>query len=84
MDVRTLQKPFKDRYRSDPATSRITLTAHGSQVDAPIACSVDIEGEDRAILRRHADVDEAAQAGDGVDRVITRNAGLQSDRAERL
>ena len=42
MDVRTLQKPFKDRYRSDPATSRITLTAHGSQVDAPIACSVDI------------------------------------------
>jgi uncharacterized OsmC-like protein len=42
MDVRTLQKPFKDRYRSDPATSRITLTAQGSQVDAPIACSVDI------------------------------------------
>src|SRR5437867_13095243 len=42
MDVRALQKPLKDRYRSDPASSRITLTARGSQVDAPIACSVDI------------------------------------------
>ncbi|PYQ35290.1 MAG: hypothetical protein DMF55_07755, partial [Acidobacteria bacterium] len=41
MDVRTLQKPLKDRYRSDPASSLITLTARGSQVDAPIACSVD-------------------------------------------
>src|SRR5213593_3858735 len=42
MDVRALQKPLKDRYRKDPASSRITLTARGSQVDAPIACSVDI------------------------------------------
>ena len=42
MDVRSLQKPLKDRYRQDPASSRITLTAHGSQTDAPIACSVDL------------------------------------------
>ena len=42
MDVRALQKPLKDRYRKDPASSRITLTASGSQTDAPIACSVDI------------------------------------------
>jgi uncharacterized OsmC-like protein len=42
MDIRSLQKPLKDRYRQDPASSRITLTAHGSQTDAPIACSVDL------------------------------------------
>jgi uncharacterized OsmC-like protein len=42
MDVRALQKPLKERYRSDPASSRITLTARGSEADAPIACSVDI------------------------------------------
>ncbi len=42
MDVRTLQRPLKDRYRQDPASSRITLMAHGSQTDVPISCSVDI------------------------------------------
>ena len=42
MDVRSLQRPLKDRYRQDPASSRITLTARGSQTDAPIACSVDL------------------------------------------
>jgi uncharacterized OsmC-like protein len=42
MDVRALQKPLKERYRSDPASSRITLTARGSGSEAPIACSVDI------------------------------------------
>lgn len=42
MDVRSLQRPFKEGYRRDPASSRITLTAHGSQSDAPVACSVDL------------------------------------------
>jgi len=42
MDVRSLQRPLKDRYRQDPASSRITLTAHGTQSDAPISCSVDL------------------------------------------
>jgi uncharacterized OsmC-like protein len=42
MDLRTLQKPLKDQYRSDPRASQITLRAKGSQTDAPIACSVDI------------------------------------------
>src|SRR6202789_2210250 len=42
MDVRSLQRPLKDRYRQDPASSRITLTARGSQTGAPIACSVDL------------------------------------------
>jgi len=51
MDIRSLQKPLKDRYRQDPASSLITLTAHGSQTDAPIACSVDLG---RAIYKAQA------------------------------
>src|SRR5215813_2573252 len=42
MDVRSLQRPLKENYRQDPASSRITLRAKGSQTDAPIACSVDL------------------------------------------
>jgi len=42
MDLRTLQKPLKDKYRGDPKASRITLTAKGGETGAPIACSVDI------------------------------------------
>src|ERR1700687_2435981 len=42
MDIRSVQKPLKDQYRSDPNTSRITLTARGGQTETPIACSVDI------------------------------------------
>src|SRR5512147_2280227 len=42
MDIRSMQRPLKDRYRQDPASSRITLTARGSQTDAPVSCSVDL------------------------------------------
>ncbi len=42
MDIRSLQRPLKDRYRQEPSSSKITLTAHGSQTDAPISCSVDL------------------------------------------
>lgn len=42
MDLRSAQKPLKDKYRSEPESSRITLTATGSETDAPISCSVDI------------------------------------------
>ena len=42
MDLRSIQKPLKDKYRSDPSSSRITLTAHGHQTDTPIACSVEV------------------------------------------
>ena len=42
MDLRSLQKPLKDQYRSDPSTSHITLTAKGGQTDVPVSCSVDI------------------------------------------
>src|SRR5215210_9410166 len=42
MDLRSLQRPLKDRYRADPTSSRITLQARGTQTDAPISCSVDL------------------------------------------
>jgi uncharacterized OsmC-like protein len=42
MDLRSVQKALKEKYRSEPSSSRITLRARGSQTDAPISCSVDI------------------------------------------
>src|SRR6185436_10879556 len=42
MDLRSLQKPLKDKYRAEPGSSRITLTAKGGESGAPIACAVDI------------------------------------------
>jgi uncharacterized OsmC-like protein len=42
MDIRSVQRPLKDQYRQDPASSRITLIAHGKQSDAPISCSIDL------------------------------------------
>ena len=42
MDVRSIQKPLKEKYRSDPSSSRITLKAHSDQTDTPIACSVEV------------------------------------------
>jgi len=42
VDLREIQQPLKERYRADPDASRITLSARGSQTDAPISCSVDL------------------------------------------
>src|SRR5437867_1099443 len=51
MDLRSIQRPLKEKYRSDPDTSRITLSAQGSQTPTPMACSVDIG---RAIYQAQA------------------------------
>jgi uncharacterized OsmC-like protein len=51
MDLRSLQKPLKEHYRSDPDASKILIRAKGAQTDAPIACSVDIG---RAIYQAEA------------------------------
>jgi uncharacterized OsmC-like protein len=51
MDIRSIQKPLKEKYRSDPGSSRITLTAKGSQAATPLSCSVDIG---RAIYQAEA------------------------------
>jgi uncharacterized OsmC-like protein len=43
VNLRETQRPLKEGYRNDPASSRITLRAAGSQVgDGAIACSIDI------------------------------------------
>jgi uncharacterized OsmC-like protein len=51
MDLRTMQRPLKDRYRQDPTTALITLRADGSQTDTPLSCSVDLG---RAIYQAEA------------------------------
>ncbi len=51
MDLRSIQKPLKEQYRSDPNSSRIRLKAKGGQAGAPIACSVDLG---RAIYQAEA------------------------------
>jgi len=51
MDIRSLQKPLKDQYRSDPNASRITIRAKGGQTEVPVTCSVDIG---RAIYQAEA------------------------------
>jgi len=51
MDLRSIQKPYKEKYRSDPGTSQITLKAQGSQTETPMSCSVDIG---RAIYQAQA------------------------------
>src|SRR4051794_24964250 len=55
MDLREVQQPIKERYRSDPQASLVTLTARGGQEDQPVSCSVDLG---RAI--------QAAEAHQGV------------------
>jgi uncharacterized OsmC-like protein len=42
VDLRSLQRPLKERYRAEPDAARITLRARGAQADQPIACSVDL------------------------------------------
>ncbi len=42
MDLRAVQKPLKEKYRSDPESSRITLTAHSSTAETPVACSIEV------------------------------------------
>src|ERR1700731_321151 len=42
MDLKSVQKPLKDKYRSEPDASRVTLKDRGGQTETPIACSVAI------------------------------------------
>ena len=39
-DLKTLQAPLKEKYRSDPATALITLRAEGSALDGP-SCQIE-------------------------------------------
>jgi len=51
MDIRSVQRPLKEQYRSNPSSSRITLTAKGGETSTPLSCSVDIG---RAIYQAEA------------------------------
>src|SRR5438034_8304723 len=42
MDLRAIKKPFKEKYRSDPNSSCITIQAQGNQTATPMSCSIDI------------------------------------------
>jgi uncharacterized OsmC-like protein len=43
MDLKSVQGPLKESYRSDPDAARITLSAHGSVAgEGPVGCSVDL------------------------------------------
>lgn len=42
MDLRELQRPLKQQYRTEPTSAMITLRASASQQDSPMACSVDV------------------------------------------
>jgi uncharacterized OsmC-like protein len=55
MDIRSIQKPLKEKYRSAPSSSRITLKATGSETDTPIACSVEV-GQKLIAAQAHSGV----------------------------
>ncbi len=40
-ELRALQAPLKDRYRSEPGAARVTLRANGSLDSSSIACKVE-------------------------------------------
>jgi uncharacterized OsmC-like protein len=61
MDIRAVQKPIKEKYRQEPSAARITMTARGSQADAPAACSVDI-GRAMYAAQAHSGVGGAGTA----------------------
>jgi uncharacterized OsmC-like protein len=45
MDVRALQKPLKETYRTDETAGRISLVARGSQTQDWHTCSVEVGGQ---------------------------------------
>lgn len=50
-DLKSIQKPLKEKYRADPNASQIRLKAKGGQTGTPMSCSVDIG---RAIYQAEA------------------------------
>jgi len=42
LDLRSVQRPLKKKYREEPGSSRITLEAKASEQATPISCSVDV------------------------------------------
>ncbi len=59
--LREQQKPLKARYREEPTSARITLSARGNQTDTPLACNVDL-GRALYAAQAHAGVGGAGTA----------------------
>jgi uncharacterized OsmC-like protein len=94
-EISRIQKPLKEKYRSEPGTSRITLVARASQQDTPISCSVDIG---RAIYdaQAHAGVGGEGTAACSGDlllgslaacaqvtcQMVAENMGIEAERIE--
>jgi uncharacterized OsmC-like protein len=51
LDLKSIQRPLKEKYRQDSGAARITLTARGGETDTPLTCSVDLG---RAIYQTQA------------------------------
>jgi len=96
MDIRDLQKPLRERYREDPSTSRITLSARGSEAEeGPLSCSVDI-GRELYEAQAHAGVGGPGSAACSGDlllgalaacaqvtcQLVAANMGMAADRIE--
>ena len=58
-ELRAVQEPLKDAYRSDPREALVTLRAHGQLDDQDVACSV-ATGRELAVAGLHP-----ATGGDG-------------------
>lgn len=80
MDLTSIQKPLKDQYRSDPASSRITLKARGGQTETPIACSVAEVFPPSEIEDWTDDDDTALCPKCGIDSVIGSVSGYPIER----
>jgi uncharacterized OsmC-like protein len=61
MDLRATQQPLKERYRSDPDSARIKLTANSDQTDTPMACSLQV-GQKIVEAQAHSGVGGAGSA----------------------
>lgn len=61
MDLRSIQAPLKEHYRSEPDAAIITLTARANETSGPMACSVDL-GRAIYAAEAHAGVGGAGTA----------------------
>jgi len=68
-DLRSIQRPLKDRYRTDAPAAQITVRASGSQSDVPMACSVDL-GRAIYAAQAHAGVGGAGTAACSGDLLV--------------
>jgi hypothetical protein len=73
MDLRSVQRPLKEQYRTDPNSSRITLTAKSSQTTTPVACAVDV-GRTAYLAEAHSGVGGAGTAACSGDLLLAEDA----------